>query len=111
MWMLLWGALAFGQDVPAAGEARWVVADVEATRFYGLDAHKVPLSANDEVEVITTEGDRVRVMADGRYGWVAASALTDVEPEVAVEDSPLLDNPALTTPITIPGLDLDLGGK
>lgn len=108
MWMLLLSLVAHAQDAaPAAGDTRWVAADVEAARFFDSDAHKVSLTANDEVQIVMVDGERARVRKEGSYAWVALTALTAEAPEV---ETPAI-SPGLSSPITIPGLDgLQLGG-
>lgn len=103
MWLILVASLSHAQ-VPGlsfgpTGEPRWVVADVEAKRFAEGDEAGPALKAGDEVELVFTEGDRVRIKKGDRYGWIAASAVTEEAPEIEIStDNPLLSNPLLTTP-------------
>ena len=69
-----------GLSMPRSADARWLVADTQSVRFPEGDVEGPLLLAGTEVEVIVTDGDRVRVRKDDRYGWVPASALTDVSP-------------------------------
>lgn len=113
MWMLVWAALAHAQDAaPTPGDVRWMVADVQAARFVNTDSHKVSFATDDRVTVIAVDGLRARVSNEGTYGWVVLTALTAEAPAIDATGSELLDNPALTTPIQIPGLGggLQLGG-
>jgi len=94
--------LPAGFDLAPPRDQRWVVADVEATRFpVGTAPAPGPsLRAGDEVVVVLFDGDHVRITKGQRYGWVALSALTDVAPKTIVPSSApgLLTQPLLATP-------------
>jgi hypothetical protein len=70
---LLLATLAFAED-------RWAVAPTDAVRWLDSDTVSVRLAEGDRVEVLIRDGERVRVRKGVEFGWVAASALTDVEP-------------------------------
>lgn len=85
-----------GLSLSRSADARWLVADTQSQRFPEGDVQGPLLTAGTEVEVIVTEGDRVRVRSKDLYGWVPASALTDVAPAPALPTSPgLLGMPPL----------------
>lgn len=90
--------LSFGPQ----GEARWVTEDVVADRFlaYNDEAKGPSLTKGDEVELMVTDGDRVRIKFDDRYGWVSASVLTTEAPEPVPEpvDASNLINDKLLAP-------------
>jgi hypothetical protein len=82
-----------------SAEARWLVADTASQRFPGEEIAGPTFTAGTEVEVIVTDGDRVRVRKDEQYGWVPASALTDAAPIPTLPTSPgLLGMPPLQPP-------------
>ena len=83
----------------ASADARWLVADTASQRFPGEDVAGPTFATGTEVVVIVTEGDRVRVHKDDRYGWVPASALTATPPLPTMPTSPgLLGMPPLQPP-------------
>ena len=84
---------------PKSADARWVVADTPSQRFPEGDVKGPTFTAGTEVELIVADGDRVRVRASDKYGWVPASALTDVPPMPSLPTSPgLLGMPPLQPP-------------
>jgi hypothetical protein len=70
----------------ALAEDLWAVAPAEGVRWPDVPTVSVKLTAGDEVEVMVRDGDKVRVRKGNDFGWVAATALTDVAPP-KVEDA------------------------
>lgn len=66
-------SLAFAEDL-------WALAPTTGTRWMDVADVSVELAAGDRVEVLVRDGDKVRVRKSTSFGWVAASALTNVEP-------------------------------
>ena len=89
--MLAWfAALALAQSPPAgltvstsASPLRWLTADVVSERFLGEPVAGPKFTVGEEVEWIVEQGGKVRVHDGDRYGWVAATALTDQAPAPA----------------------------
>ncbi len=76
----------------ASAETMWLSADAPSTRFPDSATAGHGFSAGDKVEVLVREGERARVKSAAGFGWIAASALTDLAPENA---SPAFDLQAL----------------
>lgn len=102
MWLaLLVSTLGYAQSplsFGARGEARWLTEDVETDRFFAYEGEaKGPkLFKGDEVELVVTNGDRVRIKKGSRYGWVSATVLSAEAPEDDLSPSNLTNNPLLT---------------
>ena len=88
-------SLAFAEDL-------WAVAPTTGTRWMDVADVSVELAAGDRVEVLVRDGDKVRVRKSTSFGWVAASALTNVEPPKA--DSGFGEGAGFPT-FTIPGAE------
>ncbi|MEN0061559.1 MAG: hypothetical protein AAGA48_05375 [Myxococcota bacterium] len=102
MWLaLLVSTLSYAQSpllLGNKGESRWLVEDVESDRFFEYDqeAKGPQLFKGDEVELIVTSGDRVRIKKGTRYGWVSASVLSTDAPVDDTTPEGLTGNPLLT---------------
>lgn len=66
-------SFAFAEDL-------WAVAPTTGVRWLDATTVSVNLSEADRVEVLVRDGDKVRIRKGTDFGWVAASALTNVEP-------------------------------
>ncbi len=116
MWLALIASLSYAQTPGLSlgaitGEARWVVAGIEADRFPNAPSERFALAVGEEVELIFTEGARVRIKQGDRYGWLPATAVTAEAPEIEIPSglgNPLLSNPLLSTP-ALQGAPPDLG--
>lgn len=73
MFLLFLCSIAFAEDL-------WAVAPVEGVRWPDVTTVSVTLTEADRVEVLVRDGEKVRVRKGTDFGWVAASALTNVEP-------------------------------
>ncbi|MES2644516.1 MAG: hypothetical protein V4850_33825 [Myxococcota bacterium] len=73
MFLLLLCSFAFAEDL-------WAVAPVDGMRWPDMTTVSVSLEEADRVEVLVRDGEKVRVRKGTNFGWVAASALTNVEP-------------------------------
>ncbi len=71
--LLLLAAFAFAEDL-------WAVAPAEGVRWPDVTAVSLRLAEGDKVEVLVRDGEKVRVRKGTDFGWVAATALTNVEP-------------------------------
>lgn len=104
MWLtLLVSTLAHAQSplsFATRGESRWLTEDVEAERFFKFEgeAQGLQLYKGDQVEMIITNGDRVRVKKGTKYGWVSATLLTAEAPTVELDTSNLLKSGSLDVP-------------
>ncbi|MFN7145230.1 MAG: hypothetical protein ACK4YP_15760 [Myxococcota bacterium] len=85
----------------AAAEDLWAAAPVEGVRWPDVTTVSVTLAEGDKVEVLVRDGDKVRVRKLTDFGWVPASALTNVEP---VAPTPIGEGGELP-PFTIPGAE------
>lgn len=89
----------------AHAETRWAAADAEGVRWPDATVVSVKLATGDEVEVLATDGDKVRVRKGVEFGWVAAASLTTVapaKPEPIGDGGELPDftvTPAAPTPV------------
>lgn len=88
-------SLAFAEDL-------WAVAPAEGVRWPDVTTVSVTLAEGDKVEVLVRDGDKVRVRKGTDFGWVAATALTNVEPTVPT--LPGAEGGELPT-FTIPGAE------
>ncbi|MCA9493709.1 MAG: hypothetical protein KC621_27440 [Myxococcales bacterium] len=82
-------------------EARWLTAQVVATRFPGEKTPGPTFESGEMVELILEDGGQARVRQGDRYGWVPASALTTeapAPPAVPASASDLLGAPPLLVP-------------
>lgn len=70
----------------------WTTEAVQATRFTETDSKEVgEIESGKRVELLATEGERVRVRVSGAtFGWIDKAKTTDTEPaaEPAGEDAP-----------------------
>ncbi len=73
MFLLVLCSLAFAEDL-------WAVAPTEGVRWPDVTAVSVSLVEGDRVEVLVRDGEKVRVRKGTNFGWVPATALTNVEP-------------------------------
>lgn len=100
-----------GLSAPSSADTRWVVADTPSQRFPGEEVPGPVFTAGTEVQVIVTEGDRVRVFHDDKYGWVPATALASVPPIPEVPATPgLLGMPPQQPAPASPGAAPAAGG-
>lgn len=72
----------------AFAETRWATADTEAVRWPDSTTVTLKLADDDEVEVLATEGDKVRVRKGADFGWVPANSLSTEAPPKAPEGQP-----------------------
>ena len=70
---LVWSSLCFAENL-------WATAPTTGTRWPDVTATSLTLAKDDEVEVLVKDADKVRVRKGTDFGWVAASALTNVAP-------------------------------
>lgn len=78
----------------ANAETLWARVAVDGARWPDAPTPvSVHLVVNDEVEVLVKQGARVRVRKGTDFGWVDASALTDVPPPVAAPAGDLPGEP------------------
>jgi hypothetical protein len=90
-------SLAFAEDL-------WAVSNVEGVRWPDVTTVSVTLLEGDKVEVLLRDGDRVRIRKGTDFGWVAATALTNVEPVIPTFTLPGGEGGELPT-FTIPGAE------
>lgn len=79
-WMVFASVLALGDVAWAEGPSAWLTTAVDADRFADREGFGPALEQGDEVEVVLRDGERVRVRSGNDFGWVPASALSDVPP-------------------------------
>ncbi len=74
----------------------WTTETVKATRFSEADSKEVgEVEGGERVELLATDGERVRVRVKGAtFGWVDKAKTTDVEPEVEETEAETEDAPA-----------------
>lgn len=80
LWVLWVGQAWIGG---AWAESRWATAAAEGARWPGGGAGAavtLRLEPGEEVELLAMEGDLARVRKGADFGWVPASALTEVAP-------------------------------
>jgi len=92
-----------------ASAAKYTVSETASTRFPDSDAAGPTFTAGERVEILFEEGDRVRVRAGNKYGWFAASLLSDIAPTGAAGAAPTLNFQAGSPPGLPPGVDVKLG--
>ncbi len=73
-------AMAF-PSVGWAQDAVFAKAETASVRFPDAEIAGPTFSANARLTVLAREGDRIRVMGNAEYGWIPATAVTDVMPE------------------------------
>jgi hypothetical protein len=99
---LLLSTHAMAQDV---GDTAWTTEKVDSSRFVGEPTPGPVYDAETKVTVLAVEGDKVRVFAGTRFGWVAASQLTTTPPADAAvtppAGMPVLPPPRITQPPTL----------
>lgn len=71
----------------------WATEPLKPVRWQGSTVSVTDVELNERVEVVLVDGDQVRIRKNLNFGWVAASALTAIDP----------------TTVELPELDLDLG--
>jgi len=110
-------ASAFGADFV------WATGEVKATRWIEADTSEVGTAdSGQRLEVLYTEGERIRVRVKGStFGWIDKASTTDVDPNPAggLPDLPELKLGAdgqFELPSSLQlgeggGLKLDLGGE
>jgi hypothetical protein len=85
----------------ASAEKAWALEDVEALRWPDAPQVSLVLEPGDEVTVVYRDEAMVRVRKGSDFGWVAATALGETNPEPdaedpwAIPDLPTLDIPGL----------------
>jgi hypothetical protein len=88
-----------------SAEDRWATGPTEGVRWPDVKTVSVNLAEGDEVEVMTTKGDLVRVRKGTDFGWVPASSLTNVAPPpkpAAIPDAPTEGLPEAPDDATTP---------
>ncbi|MDP2309437.1 MAG: hypothetical protein Q8P18_25675 [Pseudomonadota bacterium] len=91
MFLLLLCSHAFAEDL-------WALAPVEGVRWPDVTTVSVTLTEADRIEVLVRDGEKVRVRKGTDFGWVAASALTDVEPVKPAVEGGDDEMPSFTIP-------------
>lgn len=79
MFLLVLCSLAFAEDL-------WAVGPTEGVRWPDVTTVSLTLAEGDRVELLVRDGAKVRVRKGTDFGWVAASAVTTVEPAAPVFD-------------------------
>ena len=72
LWM---SSIALAQDTV------WAVEDAPSKRFTDAELSGPPIFTNDRLVVLYRENGLIRVRKGNDYGWIAETAVTDVEPE------------------------------
>jgi hypothetical protein len=108
--LLVLSLLSFAPNAYAQ-ETKWVAEDAATSRFLETPEPAGPaVTAGAKVVVLFQESGKVRIQANGAYGWVSADKLTDTAPANAVQAAPSLDfglGQGLNLP---PGMKVELGG-
>jgi hypothetical protein len=78
------GNTAFAADV------MWMTEDAQAKRFVGEEVVGPFFAMGTRLEVLTREGEWVRVRKAADYGWVESKLLSEEEPIAPPADVPIV---------------------